>query len=435
MLRAVVAWLCALFAGVSLAGEAPLRLARLEAPPTIVAAPDSARIEAVLERLTKRLRRQPADPEARLVHSVLRFRNGDRQGALAELDRLVRDEPDFNLAWLVRGDLRLAALEPVSDVGRSPLSRRFLTPEQRARLERLREEARLRLAGIGFDGWRDRLPDAILALGESVDNALLVDKRLHRLFVYGRDADGRLRMQADYYVSTGKLEGDKRQRGDLRTPEGVYFITSHIPREKLPDKYGIGAFPVNYPNELDRRLGKTGYGIWLHGTESRYYSRPPRDSEGCMVLTNRDLERLQTELAPGRTPVVISPGVEWLAPAEWQRRRREVLAAIEAWRRDWESLDLQRYLAHYADDFWAPGFDLAGWQRRKRQVFAGKTFQKIAIEDLTLLAYPRRQPDAPAVVVARFTQDYRSNNYDSRMRKRLYLKQVAGKWKVWYEGR
>ncbi len=427
---------CALLvAGPVLADETPLRLARLEAGAPIAPTSDNARIEAVLARLTDRLSRQPSDPEARLVHSVLRFRNGDRQGALAELDRLVQDEPGFNLAWLVRGDLRLAALEPVSGVGHSPLSRLFLAPEQRERLERLREEARLRLAGIGFDGWRGRLPDAILALGESVDNALLVDKRLHRLFVYGRDADGRLRRQADYYVSTGKLDGDKRKVGDLRTPEGVYFITSHIPSEKLPDKYGIGAFPVNYPNELDRRLGKTGYGIWLHGTESRYYSRPPRDSEGCMVLTNRDLQRLQGELAPGQTPVVISPGVDWLTPAEWRTRRQELFAAIDAWRRDWESLNLERYLAHYAEDFWAPGFDLAGWQRRKRQVFAGKTFQTIRIEDLTLLAYPRRNPDAPAVVVARFTQDYRSNNYQSRVRKRLYLKRINGRWKIWYEGR
>ncbi|HEB66867.1 MAG TPA: hypothetical protein ENI93_02865 [Gammaproteobacteria bacterium] len=258
---------------------------------------------------------------------------------------------------------------------------------------------------------------------------------MHRLYVYTRDAEGRLHMRQDFYVSTGKLDGNKHRRGDLRTPEGVYFITSHIPPEKLPDKYGIGAFPVNYPNELDRRLGKTGDGIWLHGTESRYYSRPPKDSEGCVVLTNRDLDVLQSELEPGTTPVVISPGVKWLEPEDWQARRRELLAAIEAWRRDWEQRDLSRYLSHYADDFWARGYDLPRWQKRKRAVFAGKTFQKITLEDLTLLAYPRQNDTDPEIVVARFTQDYRSNNYESRMRKRLYLKRVDGEWKIWYEGR
>jgi len=112
-----------------------------------------------------------------------------------------------------------------------------------------------------------------------------------------------------------------------------------------------------------------------------------------------------------------------------------VFAAIEAWRQDWERRDLSRYLAHYADDFWARGYDLARWQKRKRAVFAGKTFQQITLEDLTLLAYPRRNDSDPEIVVARFTQDYRSNNYDSRMRKRLYLKRVDGEWKIWYEGR
>ncbi len=412
----------------------PLKLARLDIAAPATATSSASRIEAVLARLQLRLARQPADPEARLVDSILRFRTGDRAGALAELDRLVADAPDFHLAWLVRGDLRLAALAPITDIGASPLSA-ALDRAQRERLARLREEARLRLAAISFDAWRERLPGAILALGESVDHALLVDKQRHRLYVYGRDADGRLHMQQDFYVSTGKLDGNKRRSGDLRTPEGVYFITSHIPPEKLPDKYGIGAFPVNYPNELDRRLGKTGNGIWLHGTASRYYSRPPRDSEGCVVLTNPDLNTLQDELSPGNTPVVISPGIRWLEPAVWQARRQSLLAAIEAWRRDWESLDVQRYLAHYADDFWARGYDLSRWQRRKRAVFAGKTYQKITLDDLTLLAYPRRNPTDPEIVVARFTQDYRSNNYTSRMRKRIYLKRVAGEWKIWYEGR
>ena len=428
-------FLLLLLPGALFAGEADsLKLARLDLAAPASVPSSASRIEAVLSRLQLRLARQPADPEARLVGSVLRFRTGDREGALAELDRLVADAPDFHLAWLVRGDLRLAGLTPVTDFGASPLST-SLDRTRRERLARLREEARLRLAGIGFDGWQERLPDAILALGESVDNALVVDKRLHRLYVYTRDAEGRLHMRQDFYVSTGKLDGNKHRRGDLRTPEGVYFITSHIPPEKLPDKYGIGAFPVNYPNELDRRLGKTGDGIWLHGTESRYYSRPPKDSEGCVVLTNRDLDVLQSELEPGTTPVVISPGVKWLEPDEWQARRRELLAAIENWRRDWERRDLTRYLAHYADDFWARGFDLPRWQKRKRAVFAGKTFQKITLADITLLAYPRRNATDPEIVVARFTQDYRSNNYDSRMRKRLYLKRVDGEWKIWYEGR
>ena len=69
----------------------------------------------------------------------------------------------------------------------------------------------------------------------------------------------------------------------------------------LPDLYGIGAFPLNYPNELDQHQGKTGYGIWLHGTDKSYYSRPPLDSEGCVVLTNLDLDAVKPYIKIGVT--------------------------------------------------------------------------------------------------------------------------------------
>src|SRR3546814_8483534 len=49
---------------------------------------------------------------------------------------------------------------------------------------------------------------------------------------------------------------------------------------KLPDFYGDGAYPLNYPNEWDKHEGRKGYGIWLHGTPSTTYSRPPRASDG-----------------------------------------------------------------------------------------------------------------------------------------------------------
>jgi murein L,D-transpeptidase YafK len=63
-----------------------------------------------------------------------------------------------------------------------------------------------------------------------------------------------------------------------------------MPQDKLTDFYGSGAFPINYPNEWDRIRGRNGYGIWLHGTPRDTYSRPPRASDGCIVLSNEDLD-------------------------------------------------------------------------------------------------------------------------------------------------
>ena len=96
----------------------------------------------------------------------------------------------------------------------------------------------------------------------------------------------------DFYVTIGKNGAGKYVEGDQKTPVGVYFVTDFISPEELPDLYGDGAFPIDYPNVWDQRHGRTGYGIWLHGTPSKIYSRPPEDSNGCVIVSNQDLNAL-----------------------------------------------------------------------------------------------------------------------------------------------
>ena len=396
-------------------------------------------VDKVLAQLNLRLHRYPQDYEAQLLRGLVYFKSGKPELALRELDDLLRQVPDFHLAHLIRGDILLSRVAPLTGIGQNSFLNR-LKPEQRRQLEALRFEAKVRLKGarssvFAADKAQPRLPRQILKLGESVEYAVLVEKSTHRFYLYQRQKNQPPKPVRNYYVSTGKKEGNKRARGDLRTPEGVYFITTWIPQEKLPDKYGVGAFPLNYPNELDRRRGKTGYGIWLHGTESRYYSRPPLDSEGCMVLTNIDFNSLKKEMQPGATPVVIVENIDWLTADEWLRERDRVLMDLERWRQDWESLDVDRYLSHYSDDFWSKGYNLKSWSKRKRRIAHNKSYQKIKLSDISLLAYPETGADNKGIVVARFQQDYRSSNYSSDVGKRLYLQRNNDSWKIMYEGR
>ncbi len=256
------------------------------------------------------------------------------------------------------------------------------------------------------------------------------------MYVFSRQESGGLFEEVtDYYITTGKLVGDKSVKGDLRTPEGVYFVTSWISPDKLPSKYGIGAFPVNYPNELDKHNGKTGYGIWLHGTDKGYYSRPPRDSEGCVVLTNIDLESLKSEIIPGLTPVVITDKVEWIDYATWKKEREIILQTVEDWRVDWESMNVNKYLSHYSESFWSASHNLKSWSARKRLLARSKTFQSVNISDMSVLVYPKKPIDEKEIAVVRLRQDYKSNNFNSKMYKRLYLTKKDNNWKILYEGR
>src|SRR4029077_15203825 len=129
----------------------------------------------------------------------------------------------------------------------------------------------------------------------------------------------------------------KTREGDQKTPIGVYHVTANLPRQKLSDFYGAGAFPINYPNAWDRRLGRNGHGIWLHGTPSDTYSRPPRASDGCIVLANADLEAVARKLQIGSTPVVIADALDWARPGEVEALKTDLLISIDLWRRDWES--------------------------------------------------------------------------------------------------
>jgi len=387
-----------------------------------------------MARLQERLRRYPADYEASLLIALIKFKSGDLNGALDELHDLTQRVPKFHLAHLIQGDLLLARAQVVNDIGAAPV---LVQPDakQKSEISQLREEAQARLNAYLDTLPQGRLPRSLLMLDENIHNALVVDKHSHRLYVYRRSESGSPELLKDFYVSTGRLNGNKSVSGDLRTPEGVYFITSHIPDEKLPDLYGIGAYPMNYPNEWDRHLGKTGYGIWLHGTMQASYSRPPLASEGCVVLPNLDLEKVSEYLRPGVTPIVVTDHVEWLERSQWRSLRNEVAHAIEQWRSDWASTDVDRYLKHYSKRFWSGSKGIEAWKRHKRRVALAKKWQKVNLSNLSFYAYPKKAGREQPMVVANFHQDYDSNNFQSEMDKRLYLVKEEGRWRVLYEGR
>jgi len=256
----------------------------------------------------------------------------------------------------------------------------------------------------------------------------VVDGVRSRVYIY-ENANGTPRIVADYYMTLGKYGIEKAIEGDKKTPIGVYHITSQIPGAKLPDLYGWGAFPINYPNEWDRMAGKTGYGIWLHGVPSDTYARAPRASDGCIAFANPDIEDLGKRVQVGVTPVIIAERVEWVTPAAWRAERDAFMLQFQTWRADWESLDTDRYLAHYARDFRSDGMDLVAWREHKRRVNAGKTWIKVSLNNVSGFRSPGKQ----SVIAVTYDQDYRSNNLTQRTRKRQYWIEEDGRWKIAYE--
>ncbi|OYZ82252.1 MAG: hypothetical protein B7Y03_11280 [Polaromonas sp. 24-62-144] len=180
-------------------------------------------------------------------------------------------------------------------------------------LAELRQESALRLRALRERPAPGTVPSQFLSLSPRTRHAIAVDTSRARLYLFENTPTG-LKLLADYYISVGKLGIEKSAEGDLRTPLGVYFITSNLDPRSLTDFYGAGALPINYPNQLDIKRGKTGGGIWLHGAPSNQFARAPLSTEGCVALANPDLQRIIKTVEIGTTPVVIAQSLRWYAP-------------------------------------------------------------------------------------------------------------------------
>lgn len=362
------------------------------------------------------------EPETSLINALENLSDQQLDQAQGVLEQLVQQAPDFRLAQLVYADVLAARAGQWSGPGAG------LIPE--SELAGLEDEVRRRWRHHLRQPPKDLIPAHLLRLGEDQPYALVVDLDLSRMYVFA-NVDHAPRFVDDYYISGGKSGPVKEREGDQRTPVGVYYIQGHIPGRSLPDYYGWGAFPLNYPNAWDRKQGKTGSGIWLHGNPLGMFSRPPLASDGCVTMHNQDLELLAPLLKSGRIPMIIARNVEWADDENMDRLNARMVELLEQWRRDWESRDTKTYLRHYSKSFRSGNQDYEAWTRHKARVNAGKKQIRVQLNNLSLVRYP----EAPEIIIAAFDQDYWSDNFQSKSLKHQYWrKEQDGQWRIIYEG-
>jgi hypothetical protein len=236
-------------------------------------------------------------PEALLIDVYKNLAASQLRQAQQKADALVEAYPNFRLGHLIRIDLLLMHTREITTLGAVAQA-----PDEK--LKNLRDEAMVRLKYLRERPDPSLLPRAVLQLRADQKQALVVDAQHSRLYVY-KSEGGQLRLVNDYYVSLGKFGFNKLRQGDQKTPIGIYYITGRLAGARLPDFYGSGALPLNYPNEWNKLQGRSGSGIWLHGTPSDSFSRPPLASDGCVVLANPDLHRFSTSVA--QAPI-LGPG-------------------------------------------------------------------------------------------------------------------------------
>jgi murein L,D-transpeptidase YafK len=269
-------------------------------------------------------------------------------------------------------------------------------------------------AGMATD-MASRQPAWLLEIPDSVTDILIADAgsaTMHRFARAGEDI-----VEIDQrYMSIGQNGPGKEKAWDGRTPLGIYFITESLDTSRLHDKYGVAAFPLDYPNAWDRHNSRTGYGIWLHGVDHNNPERPPLDTDGCLSLPNEEIQKLVDRLQPLVTPIVVAREMRWAMPGEVDELRLEFRLALDMWRHSLEQGDILAYLSLYADDFRYRDMDRGEWNSYRLSVFESRQLDRVELEDIMLLA----DPEVPDLYLSRFTQILATVDGPVTTTKRLY---------------
>ncbi len=362
--------------------------------------------------------------EARLIDIYRLIGIGNTRDALIKAERLVTSYPTFQLAQLVYGDLLASQSRPIQGLGDVP---REIAQHGVQNLLALRAESKLRMAAVTQYPPADTFPSQFVSLSSRNKHAIAVDTAKARLYLFENSRAG-TRLLASYYISVGKEGVGKQTEGDQRTPLGIYFITSNLDPDSLKDLYGSGALPINYPNVLDLRRGKTGGGIWLHGTPSNQFTRAPQATDGCVAVANPDLERILRTVEIRTTPVLIGTSFNWVRSSNLIAQRQFFTERLQMWAKT-KRIGLEsELLRFYANDFKSDGKDLGQFSVNLASELKRLRGKPVQLKDVSLI----RWTDDADTLVATFGEIAEGERVGRTVRQ--YWQQRGNDWKIIYEG-
>ncbi|MDC0626214.1 L,D-transpeptidase family protein [Methylophilaceae bacterium] len=354
-----------------------------------------------------------------LIKSLYEISAGELNDALITLDEIIKQKPNFKLAHLIRGDIYQAYAHGISDFGSS-------SNFSKDKIEDLKEEAKKRIESHLHNA-TDIIDSPRVTLPQNIDNLIYVDTNKSRLYLF-EIRDHTLIKIFDEYASIGKNGSGKNFEGDKKTPLGVYTLGEKI-TQPLSDFYGEGAFPIDYPNVYDKLLNKTGHGIWIHGTPKDTYSRAPKSSDGCIVISNENLNTLESILKNKQTKVILSKlSYDQYFNAENNiDKHNNFMSYFESWISNWTLKNYSEYIAFYDANakYNSKAFEI--WSSKKKKVFENTNDIQIAIDNLTIIDYPEEEEHVKYV---EFTQTYNSDLLKQTSQKKQIWRKFINEWKI-----
>jgi len=354
-----------------------------------------------------------------LIKSLYEISEGELSDALITIDEIIKQKPNFKLAHLIRGDIYQAYAHGISDFGSS-------SNISKEKIDDLKDEAKKRIESHLHNG-TDIIKSPRITLAQSINNLIYVDTSKSRLYLFEIKNHTLIKI-FDEYASIGKNGSGKNLEGDKKTPLGVYTLGGKI-TQPLSDFYGDGAFPIDYPNVYDKLLNKTGHGIWIHGTPKDTYSRAPKSSDGCIVISNENLNILESILKDKNTKVIVSKLSydQYFATENKIDNHNTFMSYFESWINNWTLQNYSAYIAFYDSNarYNSKTFDI--WSSKKKTVFENTNDIQIAIDNLTIIDYPEEED---YVKYVEFTQTYNSDLLKQTSQKKQIWRKFNNEWKI-----
>ena len=200
------------------------------------------------------------------------------------------------------------------------------------------------------------------------------------------------------------------------------YATAH---ENLGDIYAkMAGIAYDQALELDsaNRSAKAKLGFLSDLFSVRGGSAPPRAQPSVAAAIPPVSATVPT------TPVPITTASASTSPTSTAvdaAERERLLAALSAWAQAWSSQDVNLYLSFYADNFVpVKGTSRNAWAAQRRARLSRPKFVEIGVSDPLV---EMRGVDRAQLT---FTQEYRSDTYRDRVRKRLQLAWTGSDWKI-----
>lgn len=132
---------------------------------------------------------------------------------------------------------------------------------------------------------------------------IVISKQDLTLTLYGNDNS----IIVSYPIAVGKNPGNKQVKGDMKTPEGEFYISQIQSATKWTHDFGDGKGEIKgcYGDWFFRLHTPPHRGIGIHGTHAPE-SIGTRATEGCIRLRNEDLNALHDLVHEGMKVTILA---------------------------------------------------------------------------------------------------------------------------------